>query len=69
MVEDRSARYWRAKAEWARAVAPSAKSFALAGTPAEVAEGTMLDAARGYERLAARAEKRGAEKKKSRPSN
>lgn len=68
MVEDRSAKYWRAKAEWARAVAPSAKSFALPGTPDGVAEVVMLDAARGYEQLADRAEKREAEKK-ARPLN
>jgi hypothetical protein len=68
MAEDRSAKYWRAKAEWARALAPSAKAFALAGTTEEAAQGVMLDAARGYEQLADRAAKREAEMK-SRPSN
>ena len=60
---DRSAKFFRAKAEWARAVAASAKAFATAGTSEVVAQGIMLDAARGYEQLADRAEKREAEMK------
>jgi hypothetical protein len=65
---DRSAKYWRAKAERARALAASGKAFALPGTSEEMAQGVMLDAARGYDQLADRAEKREAEMK-SRPSN
>ena len=34
---DRSAKFFRAKAEWARAAAASAKAFALAGTSEVVA--------------------------------
>jgi hypothetical protein len=64
----RSAIYWRAKAQWARAVAASAKAFALPGTSEWAAQGVMLDAARGYEQLADRAEKREAEME-SRSSN
>ena len=68
MVEsaDRSAKYFRAKAEWARTAAASAKAFATAGTSEVVAQGIMLDAARGYEQLAERAEKREAERSHSR---
>jgi hypothetical protein len=65
---DRSAKSWRAKAERLRALAASAKAFALAGTSEVAAQGVMLDAARGYEQLADRAEKREAEMK-SRSSN
>jgi hypothetical protein len=65
---DRSAKSWRAKAERLRALAASAKAFALPGTSEVAAPGAMLDAARGYEQLADRAEKREAEMK-SHPSN
>ena len=58
--EDRSAKAWRAKAERARALA--------AETPNAAGRGVMLAAARGYEQLADRAEKREAEMK-SHPSN
>ena len=58
--EDRSAKSWRAKAEWARALAAETRDAR--------GQGIMLDAARGYQQLADRAEKREAEMK-SRPSN
>jgi len=65
--EDRSAKSFRAKAKRLRALAASGKAFALPGTSEEAAQGAMLDAARGYEQLADRTEKREMEIK-SRPS-